>query len=208
MEESKSEVEEELQPFSNVLQHFEDHFRKNGRLNDANQAYYHRRLAKMRELRNSVDFWNRASEELLYYLGNGLSGYFTKFWRIFLLWILSNPFFVLIYSLKGDLRREYLPKHQIKKIFKFVPLTIPQYFLINEEAHEVKIDYRERLIRALRLSTTLLWKIGPTDTVISGKYYRVVVWFEYLWGCYLLALLVFTLIKVWPPLNWLINIIL
>ena len=206
MEESKSEVEEGLQPLSNVLQHFEDHFRRNGRLNDANQAYYHRRLAKLRELRNSVDIWNRASEELLYYLGNGLSCYFTKLRWILLLWIVSNPFFVLIYSLNGDLRR--LPKHQIKKIFKLVPLTIPQDFLINEEAHEVKIDYRKRLIRALRLSTTLLWKIGPTDTVISGKYYRLVVWFEWFWGYYLLVLFVITLAKVWPPLNWFINIIL
>ena len=70
-------------------------------------------------------------------------------------------------------------------------------------------EYTNKFLKALRFSTVVLFKVGPRDTVISGKIGRLglkkVVTVEWLLGLLLLAALTVTLANTQPLVNKLIT---
>jgi uncharacterized protein YjbI with pentapeptide repeats len=78
---------EPLQPLSEVFKHLEANFRRQNELEDANEAYYQMKRAKLREAREGQGLWQRLSLEGLWLLGKP-SRYGTGLWTV-VLWSLG-----------------------------------------------------------------------------------------------------------------------
>jgi hypothetical protein len=70
---------------------------------------------------------------------------------------------------------------------------------------EIKNEDVNEFFVAMRLSIVLLLKVGRRDTEVEGKLMKSIVWIEWVFGYYLLAVLVITLKNTVPIINSLIS---
>lgn len=197
---------EPLEPLSAVLKRLEASFRGHNQLSDANDAYYHKKLAELNEaVRNEGDVWWRCQKRLAWFFWGIPCGYGTK-----VLWILAwcvffDLLFAIIFSVKGDLKRQSHPTTKKEFTFKQRLFDFPKQYLTQTSLLEIGNESIGKFINALRFSSVLLFKIGYRDTTISGKLlgidYKYIVWIEWALGFYLLACLAVTLSNTLPIVN-------
>jgi uncharacterized protein YjbI with pentapeptide repeats len=204
----KSEDRERLEPLeslSAVLKRLEASFRDHNQLSDANNAYYHKKLAELNEAgRNEGDLWSRCQKRLAWFFWGIPCGYGTKVSWILAWCVFFDLLFAIIFSVKGHLKRQSHPPTKKEFTFKQRLFDFPTHYLT--QTSPLKIG---KFINALRFSSVLLFKIGYRDTTISGKLlridYKYIVWIEWALGFYLLACLVVTLSNTLPIVNRLIT---
>ena len=80
-------------------------------------------------------------------------------------------------------------------------INFPWYFMKSVEINDKEL---KDFFVALRLSKVLLLKVGRRDTEVEGKLMKSIVWIEWAFGYYLLAVLVITLKNTVPIINSLI----
>ena len=209
-EREEIESRERLEPLSQVLKGLEANFRKQNQLSDANEAYYHMKVAELKEARKEEKPWRRITKEAAWIFWGIPCGYGTKIWWILGWGIFLDVLFALVYSVKGELNRK---SHSVKKhefTFKLRFLDFPKQYLAQTDAFEIKNKPVRKFIDALRFSRVVLLKVGYRDTTISGKIlwiidYKYIVWLEWVLGFYLLAALAVTLSNTVPIVNKLIT---
>lgn len=198
-----------LEPLSEVLRSLELNFRNKGSLKDANEAFFHLKIAELSEARQEKDFLDRILKEVEYVFWGRPCGYGTK-----VLWILAwcvffDLLFAIIFSVKGDLKRQPHPITKKEFTFKQRLFDFPKQYLTQTSLLEIGNESVRKFINALRFSSVLLFKIGYRDTTISGKLLRIdyiyIVWIEWALGFYLLACLAVTLSNTLPVVNRLIT---
>jgi len=198
-----------LEPLSHVLQSFEENFKANNQLADANQAYYHRKRAELAEAAGGDDFWLKMQRQAEWIFMGIPCGYGTKICWIIGWSALLTLLFAVLYSLKGEVSRKPQPGSERDFVFKQRFLDFPKHYSTQESQLKVEKQSVRNFINALRLSAVILFKIGCRDTTISGKIggmdYRYLVWVEWALGYYVLSLLVITLSNTLPLLNRLIT---
>ena len=204
--EIKEEEQKKLEPLSHVFKSFEANFRAINQLSDANQAYYHRKKAELKETKNGDDSWLTTQREAEWIFLGIPCGYGTKIYWIIGWSVLITLLFAVVYSIKGELNR--LPHPETKQEFKFKQrlFDFPKKYCSKNSKEEVK---NHKFINALRFSAVILFKVGYRDTTISGKIlgidYTYIVWLEWALGYYILGALVVTLSNTLPIVNRLIT---
>jgi len=208
-ENSEEKVKYKLEPLSHVLQSLEENFRKNNQLDDANEAYYHRKQAELKEAANGDDFGLTMQRQAEWVFMGIPCGYGTKIFWIIGWSALLTFLFAVLYSLQGEVCRKAHPKTEQDFVFKQRLLDIPKHYYTQESLLKIEKQSLRNFINALRLSAVIIFKIGYRDTTISGKIggmdYRYLVWIEWALGYYVLALLAITLSNTLPLLNRLIT---
>ena len=207
--EVESEDQERLEPLSAVLKRLEASFRGHNQLSDANYAYYHKKLAELNEAgRNEGDVWWRCQKRLAWFFWGISCGYGTKVEWILAWCVFFNLLFAIIFSVKGDLKRQPYPITKKEFTFKQRLFDFPKQYLSQTSLLEIGNESVRKFINALRFSSVVLLKIGYRDTTISGKLlgidYKYIVYIEWVWGFYLLACLAVTLKNRLPIVNKLI----
>lgn len=194
----------ELQPLSEVLSGLEATFRKENRLDDRNKAYYHMKIFELEEKIKNKPFWGLTTwERWEWILWGWSSGYGTNIWRVLLIYLFSFLFFAVVYySDIGDIIREKTEESKADSEFKLRLLNFPWNFI---KSGEIKNKELIDFFTSLRFSKVLIFKVGRRDAVASGKLMTKIVWGEWVFGYYLLALLVITLKNTVPIINSLVT---
>ena len=213
---------ENLQPLPKVLYSLEEVFHSQNNLNDANKAYYYRkiielentRLMKFEDTSKKITFWQRVWNEVEWYSWGLPCGYATSWKKIVFCCSLFYMFFVILYSTGGKLTKTYQEEEGEFRLRLFV---LPIKYLFHESEgdfvpNEYVIDHKKgwgKFISALKFSMVIFFKIGYIDTKISGKILRIdakyFVWAEWVIGYWLLAALVVTLSNTLPIVHRLIS---
>ena len=194
--------DEEMEPLSHVFKGLEANFRTINQLSDANQAYYHRKKAELKETKKRDDFWLTTQREAEWIFWGIPCGYGTKIYWIIGWSALIILLFAVIYSIKGELNRQ--PHQETKKEFNFKLrlLDSPKEYCSKNSMVEVKNHSARNFINALRFSAVILFKVGYRDTTISGKIlgidYKYILWLEWVLGYYIFIALVVTLWNTMP----------
>ena len=201
--------DEELEPLSHVFKGLEANFRTINQLSDANQAYYHRKKAELKETKKRDDFWLTTQREAEWIFGGIPCGYGTKIYWITGWSALITLLFAVIYSIKGELDRQPHPEAKQEFNFKQRLFDFPKEYYSKNSIVEIKNHSARNFINALRFSAVILFKVGYRDTTISGKIlgidYTYIVWLEWVLGYYVLGALVVTLSNTLPIINRLIT---
>ena len=213
---TRAEDEARLEALSKVLKGLEADFRSRNQLNDANNAYHCRKRAQLKEARNRLkgasnrhQLWSSFQKELEWIFWGTPCGYGTKIWWIIGWSALFNFIFTIIYSVKGQLKRETPLAKKREFVFKQRLSDLPKEYLTKSSPSEIKHKSVRKFVDALRFSSVVLFKIGYRDTIVSGKIlgldYKYIVWIEWALGFYLLACIVVTLSNTLPIVNRLIT---
>ena len=204
--------DKELEPLSHVFKGLEANFRTINQLSDANQAYYHRKKAELKETKNGDNSWLMTQREAEWIFWGIPCGYGTKIYWIIGWSALITLLFAVIYSIKGELNRQPHPKTKQEFNFKQRLFDFPKEYCSKNSMVEVKNHSHSarKFINALRFSAVILFKVGYRDTTISGKIlgidYKYILWLEWALGYYILIALVVTLSNTLPiVINWLIT---
>ena len=201
--------DKELEPLSHVFKDLEANFRTINQLSDANQAYYHRKKAELKETKNGDDSWLTTQREAEWIFWGIPCGYGTKIYWIIGWSALITLLFAVIYSIKGELNRQPHPETKQEFNFKQRLFDFPKEYCSKNSMVEVKNHSARKFINALRFSAVILFKVGYRDTTISGKIlgidYTYIVWLEWALGYYILGALVVTLSNTLPIVNRLIT---
>ena len=207
--EIKEEEQKRLEPLSDVFKGLEANFRAINQLSDANQAYYHRKKAELKETKNGDDSWLTTQREAEWICLGIPCGYGTKIYWIIGWSALITLLFAVIYSIKGELNRQPHPETRQDFNFKQRLFDFPKEYCSKNSMVEVKNHSARNFINALRFSAVILFKVGYRDTTISGKIlgidYTYIVWLEWALGYYILGALVVTLSNTLPIVNRLIT---
>lgn len=214
--------EENLQPLTKVLYSLEEVFHSQNNLNDANKAYYYRKLMELEDTRlmkhvdtsKKITFLQRAWNEVEWYSWGLPCGYATSWKKIVFCCSLFYLFFVILYSTGGKLTKTYQEEEDEFRMRLFV---LPIKYLFHESEvdfvpNEYVIDHKKgcgKFIGALKFSMVIFFKIGYIDTKISGRILgldaKYFVWAEWVIGYWLLAALVVTLSNTLPIVHRLIS---
>ena len=197
--------DEELEPLSHVFKGLEANFRTINQLSDANQAYYHRKKAELKETKKRDDFWLTTQREAEWIFWGIPCGYGTKIYWIIGWSALITLLFAVIYSIKGELNRRPHPETKQEFNFKQRIFDLPKEYYSKNSMVVVKNHSARKFIRkfinALRFSAAILFKVVYRDTTISGKIlgiYKYILWLEWVLGYYILIALVATLWNTMP----------
>ena len=203
------EEQKKLELLSHVFKDLEANFRTINQLSDANQAYYHRKKAELKETKKGDDFWLTTQREAEWIFWGIPCGYGTKIYWITGWSALITLLFAVIYSIKGELNRRPHPETKQEFNFKQRLFDFPKEYCSKNSMLEVKKHSARKFINALRFSAVILFKVGYRDTTISGKIlgidYTYIVWLEWALGYYILGALVVTLSNTLPIVNRLIT---
>jgi uncharacterized protein YjbI with pentapeptide repeats len=202
-----------LEPLSHALGGLEAAFRAQGKLGDANRAYYHKKRAELMEAREEArvkgNNLNRFAKEAKWIFWGCTTGYGTDICRILLVSVLLHLFFTMLYAAGGAPYREPPPEIQKEFAFRLRIFDIPRYYLPEAGLYTVKGDATKKLINAFRLSGVLLFKFGARSMTISGNIrgvdYRYIVWVEWVLGYFVLAALFVTLSNTVPIVHRLLT---
>ncbi|MEK6777855.1 MAG: pentapeptide repeat-containing protein [bacterium] len=190
-----TEAGEGLEALSQVIKRFEENFRRQGRLSDANKAYYHMKNAELREEREAHNFWWWFPRQILWRFWGLTCGYGTKIVRI-LCWLVGIDLLFSLLFLRGKLARQPHPETKPDYRFKLRLFECPKCYLTHAGCLDRRNE-RTKFLDALAFSTVVLLKIGYRDTTISGKILgRDCKWFvriEWTLGFLLLIFLLITL---------------
>ena len=201
--------EKKLEPLSHVFKSLEANFRTINQLSDANEAYYHRKKAELKETKNRDDSWLTTQREAEWIFWGIPCGYGTKIYWIIGWSVLITLLFAVIYSIKGELDRQPYPEAKQDFNFKQRLFDFPKEYCSKNSMVEVKNHSARKFINALRFSAVILFKVGYRDTTISGKIlgidYKYILWLEWVLGYYILGALVVTLSNTLPIVNRLIS---
>lgn len=201
--------DKKLEPLSHVFKGLEANFRTINQLSDANQAYYHRKKAELKETKNGDDFWLTTQREAEWIFWGIPCGYGTKIYWIIGWSVLTTLLFAVIYSIKGELNRQSHPETKQEFNFKQRLFDFPKEYCSKNSMVEIKNLSARNFINALRFSSVILFKVGYRDTTISGKIlgidYTHIVRLEWALGYYILGALGVTLSNTLPIVNRLIT---
>jgi len=205
----REEDEVQLQPLSQVIKGLEEAFRKQGKLSDANNAYYHMKREELREAREGGKFWLWLQTEAECFLWGATCGYGTKIWWIIGWAIFINLLFTILYVMKGELNRHFPPVTEEEFVFKQRLFDFPKEYFNQNSDSLINNQIVKKIINGLRFSSVVLFKVGYRDTTISGKLlgidYKWIVRVEWVLGYCVLAALVITLSNTLPILNKLLS---
>lgn len=215
---------QELQPISKVLKGLEQHFQRQGQLEDENDAYYHFKRTEFEEARVKREWsweWFKLKTQQIFW--GWPFAYGTGFWRAMAWTFGLNLLFALIYSTAGTLHREEESFATRDFVLKVRLLDYYKYYLPKGENHAVQLvdaggvpaphsssgSAFWTFWNALWLSTALLFKLGFRDTTVSGRVWgidlRYVVLVEWLFGFAVVVGLTITLANTQPLLNNLVK---
>ncbi len=174
-------------------------------MSDANNAYYHKKLAELNEARNEEKLRSRLPGEAEWIFWGLPCGYGTKVWRI----VGLSGFFLLVfaglYSIGERLTRKPHPRIEQDFAFRQRLLDFPKEYL----GQGSKNESGKKFINALRFSSVILFKLGYRDTTISGKIfgidYKYIVRIEWVLGYFLMGALVVALSNTLPIVHKLIS---
>lgn len=202
----------ELEPLPQVLKSLELNFLSLGQLADANQAYYHMKNAELKEQRNGKAVWQWFPKQVLWIILHKTCGYGTKTWWVVGWFIFLYLLFAIVYSIKGDFKRDHPRQTNREFSLKDRLFYFPKEYFTADNISAIKEPYIKRLINALRFNIVILFGVGWRDTTISGKIlmidYNWIGRIEWLLKLYLLVSLAFTLTKTFTALTWIISVVL
>ena len=205
---------EKLEPLSQVLKGLETNFLSQGKLDNANEIYYHMKIAELQKVRNDTRIWQieRLIKEA-FALFHIVSGYGTKPIRTLFYSIVSILFFAAIYMVNGTIVRKDHPLTKEDLKFTIRPFESYKYYITSPELLGQSTKKNEnKLINAIRLSFIILFRLGVRDTTISGKVfgcnYQTIVFIARCLGVYLIWSLLYTLYRTVPFANEIIKALL
>jgi len=206
----KTKPEQKLEPLSKVFGQLEAAFRVQKKLDDANQAYYFKKLAERHEIyQKNEGGWPWLQAKAAWCFWGLPTGYGTKLWNLIVSVFLLNLLFVLLYYAKAKLERETHPKTGHEFNFRLRVLDFPKQFYAPNGAANERNEKMAQFINALRFSSVVLLKIGYRDTTASGtvmgRDLKYVVWIEWLLGYFVLAAIAVTMSNTVPLINSLIT---
>ncbi|MCZ6594678.1 MAG: pentapeptide repeat-containing protein [Bacteroidetes bacterium] len=194
-----------LQPLSEVFEDLEATFSRNNMLSDKNKAFYHMKVEELEETRAGKSLYQQLTtgEVWGWILWGWSSGWGTKIWRIVGVYSAGLFFFTFIfYGFSGRVKKKDPDEIKPDTEFRMRLINFPWYFIKSVEIINEKL---KNFFVALRLSKVLLLKVGRRDTEVEGKLMKSIVWIEWVFGYYLLAVLVITLKNTVPIINSLIS---
>ena len=196
------------EPISRTLSELEVSFKAGGRLDDANAAYFQRKLAELGEARSGGWDTSRLLFESEWLFWGLVCGYGTKIWWALGWALLANLIFTLIYWSSATVTRQPHPDTKEEFSFRLRLLDLPKQYSAERADLPVKSGPLRKLIDSLRVSTVILFKLGYRDTTLAGRFgplpIAYVVAVEWGLGFYLLAALTVTLANTQPLINRLI----
>jgi hypothetical protein len=198
---------ETLQPLSEVFRQLETNFRNSNQLEDANEAYFYRKQAELREA--STKSPDKKILAQLEWLSWGIwTGYGVRIWRVILMSVAVDLIFALLYFV-GKPQRKYEEGGQRDFTFKQRFLEFPRKYLTHSRKSWTSNQKLIRFANSVRLSSVILFKFGYRDTTISGKMagidYKYIIWTEWILGFVLLGFLAVTLSNTLPILHKLVS---
>lgn len=194
-----------LQPLSQVFQGLEATFNRKNKLSDKNKAFYHMKVEKLEEARADKSLYEQLTtgEVWGWVLWGWSSGWGTNIWRIVGVYTAGLFFFTFIfYGFSGRVKKKDTGEIKHDSEFRMRLINFPWYFM---KSVEIKNKDVNEFFVAMRLSIVLLLKVGRRDTEVEGKLMKSIVWIEWVFGYYLLAVLVITLKNTVPIINSLIS---
>lgn len=197
------------EPISRTLAELEERFRAANRLEDANAAYYEKKLAKLREVRSGGWDWARFLLEVEWLFWGLVCGYGTKLWWTLGWALLVDAIFTLVYWSSATVTRLPHPDAKEEFSFRLRLLDLPKQYAADRADLPVQSARLRKLVNSLRVSSVILFKLGYRDTTLAGHVgplpiaYLVAV--EWALGFYLLAALTVTLANTQPLINRLIS---
>ena len=194
-----------LQPLSQVFEGLEATFNRKNKLSDKNKAFYHMKVEEFEEARAGKSLYQQLTtgEVWGWILWGWSSGWGTKIWRIVGVYSAGLFFFTFIfYGLSEKVKKKVTGEKKFDTEFRMRLINFPWYFM---KSVEIKNEELKDFFVALRLSKVLLLKVGRRDTEVEGKLMKSIVWIEWAFGYYLLAVLVITLKNTVPIINSLIS---
>ncbi len=194
-----------LQLLSQVFEGLEATFNRKNKLSDKNKAFYHMKVEKLEEARADKSLYEQLTtgEVWGWVLWGWSSGWGTNIWRIDGVYTAGLFFFTFIfYGFSGRVKKKDTGEIKHDSEFRMRLLNFPWYFM---KSVEIKNEDVNEFFVAMRLSIVLLLKVGRRNTEVEGKLMKSIVWIEWVFGYYLLAVLVITLKNTVPIINSLIS---
>lgn len=195
---------EKLEPFQQTFNNLRINFLDQGQLDDANEAYYHIKIAELKNIRVNNSIWqiDRLEYEAKW-LFSVLSGYGTNLWRALFWSMVIWVFFAILYCSHGKI----VEKTDNESHFKPRLFELPRYFLSKEEYSDKQVG--NILFSSLKLSAMILFKCGYGEMTISGKIvkldFKYVVWLEWAVGYYVLVSIGYTLYNTVPVIHSIVS---
>lgn len=197
------------EPISRTLAKLEARFRDQNRLEDANQAYYERKLAELAEARSHGWDARRLLLELEWLFWGLLCGYGTWIGGAIAWALFADLLFALIYWEWAIVTRMPHPGVQQEYSFRLRLLDFPKQYSTDAALLSIDSPQLRKFIDTLRVSSVILFKVGYRDTLLSGSLgplpLAYVIAFEWALGFYLLAAITITLANTQPLINRLVT---